>query len=47
MTQRTLVIGYGLLLWCNVGITSARVKAFRLRNNTSVARAMKVLRKLG
>ena len=31
MTQRTF--GYGSLLWCNVGITSAGAKAFHLHNN--------------
>ena len=28
-----MAIGYGSLLWCNVGITSAGAKAFHLHNN--------------
>ena len=36
MTQRTFGIGYGSLLWCNVGITSAGAKAFHLHNNNIV-----------
>ena len=37
MTQSTvpLAIGYGSLLWCNVGITSARAKALHLHNNNN------------
>ena len=30
-----MAIGYGSLLWCNVGITSAGAKAFHLHNNNN------------
>ena len=29
-----LAVGYDLLLWCNVGITSARNEALRLHDNS-------------
>ena len=36
MTQRTLAIGYGSLLWSNVGITFVRAKGLHLHNSIMI-----------